>query len=278
MVWRQGSSSVVLALALVGCGTFVQAESGTDGEDGSSGTAGTTNTTVSPPTSGGTDSASGGPGTTPVTTNSDTSETNPTDPSDSATSGPTTETGDPPTSSTAGETTDPSDPTDTTGPGEGTEETGEETTGPQPCVQDDAEPNDDPNNAIDMGTQACEAAPNTFMGTLGDVSDLDWFEYYGQWNCGSSNNPNHVLSVTGDVEICWFPLCAFGSEEVQCLSGTSVTSGDGFAGCCSADQIVGDVNCTFTGDESATGVVFVATDDKKLICENYEIEFSVEND
>lgn len=279
MAWLHGSGCVALALAVAGCGSFVQAETATDGDGGSSGTTGTTNATVGLPTSGGTGTGGAGPGTTPVTSNSDASGTDPTDPTDPSNTGPTeSDSSDPTTSSTAGDSSGGTDPIESTsGTGDGTEETGQETTGPQPCVQDDMEPNDVVGDANDMGTQTCDAAPNTFMGTFDDDGDVDLFFYYGQWVCGNDNEPNHVLTVTGEAQVCWFPLCDFGVEQVNCLSGTDVTSGDGFAGCCSTDEVVGDINCLNTGDETATGVVIVSPVSKELVCVNYEIAFSVED-
>ncbi|MBV1860777.1 MAG: hypothetical protein KUG77_20345 [Nannocystaceae bacterium] len=271
MAWRLGSSGAVLALALLGCGTFVQAESATEGDDGSSGTGGTTNATVSPSTSGSTDSASGGPGSTPSTSNSDTSGTDPTGTSDTEPSKSDTDTSTGFEPSASGTSTTGSDTEETA-----TQDVG--STGPLVCDEADIEPNGDPVNGVTqpLPNQFCGAPASTVSGTLLDGSDLDAFVYLGVWNCGDSNNPNHRVEVEGPVTACIFPLCPNDiTTETNCIAGTSTTV-NGVQGCCSDDTAIADVNCVvFGGDESATGFILVESDAAE--CTDYTVTYAVDD-
>lgn len=271
MVWLHGSSSVALALALAGCGTFVQAESGTDGEDGSSGTSGGTNATVTPSTSGETNSGSGGPGTTPVTSSSGTTTTDPTnttttDPSD--TIGPTT-------SSTAGESTEGTDPTETTsGTGETTDDTGEESTGPGVCEPIDTRPNGSPDEAAELGEIPCGRMTYDFNGTIEDGGDVDWIEFFGDWTCGSPN-PQVVVDVVDDnVEVCVTPQCALPATAFYgCVEGSNWNEG-GDLGCCSTNRVEMNVNCANTDNESLVARIRVRNN--KAVCEDYTVQYAFE--
>lgn len=276
MVWRHGSGSVALALALAGCTSFVNAEGGTEGSsDDSTGTgdAETTNATVNLSTSGATDSASGGPGTAPVTSNSDTSDTNPTDASNTDPSESDSDT-DPSTGSGPGSTGASTTDGDT---GEGTTEGGE-STGPSVCEEADAEPNGDPINGVtqELPDQFCDTPDSTVAGTLLDEDDLDAFVFFGVWECGNDNNPNHRIEVDGAVTACVFPLCPNGiPTETNCIAGTPATANE-VDGCCSNDTAIADVNCVVMGgDESAFSFILVESSEAE--CTDYTITYAVDD-
>jgi len=271
MVWRNGSGSVAFALALAGCTSFVDAEGGTDGDSTQTEGTATTNATVSLSTSGATDSASGGPGTAPVTSNSDTTDTNPTDASNTDPSESDTDPSTGPDSPTTGLSTTGSDT------GEGTTADAE-STGSSVCDEADVEPNGDPGGGVsqDLDDQFCGTPASMVDGTLLDENDLDAFLYFGPWNCGSDNNPNHRVEVQGPVTACIFPLCPGDiSTETNCITGAAATF-NGVSGCCSDDSAIADVNCVVPGgDESAFGFILVESDAAE--CTDYTVTYAVDD-
>ncbi len=140
----------------------------------------------------------------------------------------------------------------------------------------DPEPNGNPatKQFVDEGTQTCGDPASVFSGTLLDGSDDDWFVYYGAWICGTTNTPDHVISVdAGDVSLCAYMICPGpNGQVVNCTSGTP-DENNGFPGCCDDDLIIADVDCEDTDDDSAFAYVEVTSGD--AVCEHYDIHYEV---
>ncbi len=152
-----------------------------------------------------------------------------------------------------------------------------ETTGPAVCNEADIEPNGNPvdGESQDLPDQFCGSAASVVSGTLLDDEDLDAFVYFGEWDCGSTNNPNHRVEVDGPVTACVFPLCPLGNPtDTICLSGTAATV-NGVAGCCSDDVAVADVNCQNTPDESSLGFLLVESAD--AACTDYTLTYAFDD-
>ncbi len=276
MAWGDGLRNEALALCvlLAGCASFVEADSsdGGAGSSGSSSGGGTTSGALPEPSAASADgSASDTPATSSTTTGPD-SDTTP-DPSDP----PLPTDSDPVETGSTDGTTGSESTTggDASASGVDPEETGGDTTGPMQCQQDDEEPNGMSSEAVALGVQGCGASASAFSGTLETAEDDDWFTYDAPWTCGSANNPNHVINPTEGVSACWFPLCNFGSEQINCIAGTPVPSAVNVQGCCSGDIIIGDLNCSLSSDESSQAYIAVYTTQETLECVDYEVSFQV---
>ena len=264
-------------MALAGCSNFVASGQAETDDGSASGSPSTGEAT----TGAGTDSASSGTSQGTATGTGGTSDLpDPTLPDPTAP--------DPTSADATGETTDSAGETEasTTGtPSEtdGEDETGSaedtgsaETTGPMVCMQADAEPNGNPaaDELQELGEQSCSDDPSTVDGTIVDAGDFDVFTYFGNWNCISLNDPNHVVTVEGDVEVCLFPICPGANTSVTCLQGTEMTN-NGNPGCCGSNIITANVNCQGTVNESATGFMLVSGLEDEPVCVDYTLTYDV---
>jgi len=183
-------------------------------------------------------------GSTASTTNSTTTTDGPT------TDGPTTDgpTTDGPT--TDGPTTDGPTTTDGTTDGPTTTTT---TTGPD-CDDPGVEPNDEPDESIDLGDQSCNAMSGSYQGILNGDADVDWHTYFGQWGQGcGGGDADTVTTVTADedVRICVFADCAQGQTNLDCPNNTDEETVQGVDGCCGSGEIELTVDCQQTQNRSA---------------------------
>lgn len=282
------------SLALVACKS--EPSTTTVGEGESSGSGGESSTTDNPTTGGGgacipgeskacacTDGSMGaqvcnadgksygdcsceGGGTVSDSQGNTTTTTNSSDPTTGGMSGTTTT--EPGTTTTVGETST-TEPVGSTGGGS--------TTGVVMCEDTGEEPNEEEDNAVDLGDIGCMDDPQTFMGVLVSDTDVDWYTYHGVWgfNCGDIDpSPSHTLTASDNVRMCVFADCDQSNPVFECQNGAQdAMSPGGLPGCCNTGDITFLLNCQMTGNESAR--MFVRLDEGPVDgCVDYSVEYS----
>lgn len=284
---------LLTGLLVVACGKVEEATTNAGTEtDGSSGTSGDEPTTGEP----GTASNTGGNSCTPgasvactCTNGSDGAQVCAVDgksfgectcegggsESESVSSTPTTEP--PMTTSGPDMTTEPDLTTGavdmTTGDGTTTSDT---TTGDVACEDPGFEPNEEENDAEDLGDNSCPAEPGNLMGVLDGDTDVDWFRFRGVdgMGCGFGDpEVSHTLTASDAVRLCVFVECDQGQDDFQCPMGTQANdSPDNRPGCCSDGDIVIDLNCSGTMTETAD--FFIRVDQAPAdACVEYSVTF-----
>ncbi len=293
-----------ILLGLASCSSAIQEGSATDGSTGTdsdseSGTAGTTGTSASASASGSaSESASGsggacvpgmsvacacpdggagaqvcnpdgnslGPcecaGSTSASTTDPTDGTSDGTDSESATDGPTT--------SDSDSTTDGTDSEGTTdGPTTGT------TTGGVECVDPGPEPNDDPEDSVELDNLGCNDGAETFTGVLDGADDVDWHTYVGQWGQGCGfGDPDTITTVTAsdDVRICVYADCFQGQTNLDCPNNSDEDTVQGVDGCCATGEVELTVDCFFTANKSSQ--VWIRLDEAPAdACVEYSVDY-----
>lgn len=280
-------STVVVAIALVGCSDFAAAEAESSGDtEGGSSTSGNNPSGGSgnSQTSAGTASASG-------------TTTGATDPTNASNTDPTNASNTDPTNASNTDPTDPTDPTngpstdsesesesesetrtsDESSSGSDDETTADPTTGVMTCENLDIEPNDEGGEEETqyLGEIFCGADFYDVDGTIEDGFDDDWFAFFGDWVCGAPN-PRVVIDVVdNNVEVCATPLCFQNATAIySCVEGDNWFEGGSNLGCCSSDIIRMNVNCDGVSDESLIAGFRVRSDD--AACEDYTLSYAFE--
>lgn len=197
----------------------------------------------------------------------------PTDPS----TDPTNVTVDPSNGTTTDATT--TDATTTTGGSTTTTDgsTTADTTGGGACEDPGFEPNEDVDDAEDLGDQACAAMEGSVNGVLDGDADIDWsvFHSVDSMACGF-NNPVVGLSLTATdaVRMCVFADCDDGNPQFMCPMGTMFTMGpNNTPGCCGDGDMTFGFNCQGTPNESAN--FFIRLDEAPAdACVDYTVVYT----
>jgi len=164
----------------------------------------------------------------------------------------------------------------TTGPMTTGPDTTGGSTGGGGCVDSGMEPNEDEMSAVDLGEQACDADPQTFMGVLDGDTDVDWYTYHGAWidQCGMID-PTAMQTVTASdaVRVCVFADCDNSNAAFMCGQAMMAQSPNGVAGCCAMGSVSYVVNCQMNPNESAQ--IYVRLDQAPAdSCVDYTVEYS----
>ena len=183
------------------------------------------------------------------------------------------------TDPTDGTTTDPTDGTTTDEPTTGTTTdeptTGTTTTGEPVCEDSGVEPNDAPEDSVQLANLGCNDGPESFAGVLNGADDVDWYTYNGQWGQGCGfGDPDTVTTVTADeaVRLCVYADCFQGQTNINCPNNLDDDAVQGVDGCCGTGEVAFTVDCNFTANKSAQ--VWIRLDEAPAdSCVEYSVDY-----
>lgn len=137
------------------------------------------------------------------------------------------------------------------------------------CPDPANEPNEDEEQAIDLGTiSACDDTGSSVMGTLVGKQDVDWFRYYATDTTLCMVDPARVLTAGFPIRVCKFIQCDAGeSADFECPAGsTPEMSPDLRPGCCSMSGLNIDLTCGSSSFDNDNANIYIRIDNP----EDYE--------
>ena len=135
---------------------------------------------------------------------------------------------------------------------------------------------DSESSAVDLGTLG-DGDPGTLPTVSGvmESTDEDWFSFEGEDDIVGTLNPWFSLGASLDIQICAYFHCVSGGTDVTCSTGAFThTSSAGRPGCCTvsgAFELLPDLDCTGTSDDSAT--VYIRLSSSSAECVPYELTY-----
>jgi len=131
---------------------------------------------------------------------------------------------------------------------------------PPDCIQDDAEPNDSPSDAVDLGELTdLDSTGVTATGTFHEGENSDWFEFVGT-DVPAKYIVNPTMTISGEQigGMCAYFKCTHSKATgftVFCGAGAQkeklTLGGETIKGCCTEKtKLSPNINCTGTSDDS----------------------------
>jgi hypothetical protein len=146
------------------------------------------------------------------------------------------------------------------------------------CADEADEPNDTPEDAVDLGTHEDGAPPMNVVSQLDGPLDVDWFTYRCTDTAIPVLDPMLVIDQTTEIRVCMFLDCVIGGNPLfDCPDGTTAEMAPfGFLpGCCVTDGStidLTDYNCPDSSDDSVDVWVRVDMGDT-MVCEPYSLTY-----